>query len=75
MYAAQGKSPAYGLCAVAWLGVSALLAQAPRIDSLAPNQLAVVVLDSAGQPAGNTRVDFVAPASGASCVFANQQMP
>ena len=38
MAAAQWKSPAYGLCAVAWLGVSTLLAQAPRIDSLAPNQ-------------------------------------
>src|SRR5438067_1343058 len=38
MAAAQWKNPAYGLCAVIWLGVSTLLAQAPRIDSLAPNQ-------------------------------------
>jgi hypothetical protein len=38
MAAAQRKGPVYGLCAVAWLGVSSLLAQAPRIDSLAPNQ-------------------------------------
>src|SRR5437870_13312761 len=38
MAAAQWKSPTYGLCAIAWLGVSTLLAQAPRIDLLAPNQ-------------------------------------
>src|SRR5437763_1834636 len=38
MAASHRKSPAYGLCVVAWLGVSPLVAQAPRIDSLAPQQ-------------------------------------
>ncbi|HYL75741.1 MAG TPA: IPT/TIG domain-containing protein [Bryobacteraceae bacterium] len=32
--------------------------------------LAVIVLDNTGQPAGNVRVDFTAPASGASCTTA-----
>jgi uncharacterized protein (TIGR03437 family) len=35
--------------------------------------LAVFVGDSAGMPAGNVRVDFDAPPSGASCLFSNQQ--
>jgi len=47
--------------------------QSSAIGTKFGDALAVFVGDSTGAPAGNVRVDFDAPASGASCLFSNRQ--